>query len=500
MAAPSSEQVRKASSGRRPLRQSAFAGRRRKLWIALELGPQGMAGCRVRREADGRARVEAVKRAAWSGPVSQDLSGKADEVAEFVRSLKDTETKAAGCVSLHPSWMLVRKVPVPPASAKAVRAFLALQVERIQSTLSAGELAWDSLAVASGKPSAAKQALLTLCRKATIESVAEAFGLAGAPLAFATPAWVGGVRCLAESGAFPAEGECTLVCCDGEGASIVRTAGGAIADCSWVPGGPAGSPAPYGMLPFALQGAMASGETPVLLCGEKSARSAARAALANPADVAEYSGASLPSLIVLAPDAEPEAAALSPALVGLALEAVRPPRPRFSFLPATGGSAAFAGLASALSTPWKAGAIAAAMLALALLVGFSTRALEIRLLTNAAAKSAAVAAKVEAASANVAILRRMQKEKLPVLDILQNLSESMPPGVQVGVRIDKTGKVTINGRAPSYTLAEDLTAKLNGARFFERAATEQMGMPQPGQVSFVTHCRIKKGVTAEVTK
>lgn len=456
---------------------SAFSpstGASRKTMLALSVSPEGLEGVLAQRESTGgRVRILAWKQAPWNdGVASQDLSLKRAEIASFMRELKGTETHVAGCYCIDPAWFLVRKIAAPPASDRATRAYLKLHVDRLQSSLGVGDLVWDCVLPPAGHSGSERHALLILCKKVTTKPIEESFVSLGMPVVFATAAWACQARFLRAGGLLPETGECVILDCQSAGATLLKMREGAIADCVWIPASHgAGANA---LLPFALP-LRAPDQGPIILCGPN--RAAARAVLGNLDTITEYLPESLPPEIVPSPGVDASTFAHRSTIAGLACEAAIGRRPLLNLAGEKNGATPVAEGGLVPISMKKAIAIVLLAVVLAFVVNILTKSWETSLMTQAAIKSAGINQKTTAEKNNLDILKKIQKEKTPFLDILVNLSTVIPQGIQLSIKIDPKGKVTLTGRAPNYAVAEDLAVKLNQSRYFENAVTEQMAMP-----------------------
>ena len=230
------------------------------------------------------------------------------------------------------------------------------------------------------------------------------------------------------------------------------------------------------------------------LCGSAEQRARLRRNLRGLEHVTEHDADGLPPSISLAPGLSPEELSSRDCLLGLLLAQADSERPTINFVRARARPSDWIACCGWLTQPRKALPLTLALLLAAVVLTFAAGAVKNRLYRGAVGQAgAAVSADYEAAKANVAILRRAQKERQPLLDYLLELSALMPKNITLtNLKIDRAGKVTLTGIASSYADAEDLAAQLNASRHFRGAHTARMGAQTGNKVSFSTQCQLTR--------
>ncbi|HUT26311.1 MAG TPA: PilN domain-containing protein, partial [Sumerlaeia bacterium] len=401
-----------------------------------------------------------------------------------------------GVFCVHPSWSLTRNVAVPRAGAREIREYLALQVERQQALARGGEILWDYAMLPDRTSSEARQAVLVMCMGETLRPIEQAFRDCGIPTVLATISPLSAYACLRRHADFPDGPRQVIVHLSDDGANVLETADDVVTYCSWMPaddGGGVGSP--LDMTAVKVSERMADGGIRnLVVCGTAESRALAREHFSRFENVQEFAlPRTPPGVCVAAGAGELGGAAEASAVIGLLLPKTR----------------AFGRLINlirpGLTLPWwaenvrflferkKAIPLAVALFALLCLSSIATNKVESRLYARAVAKSPDVAAHVAAAEANWKTLRDYQRARVPLLDILLEITKSLPNGVLLNkLSIDKNGEIEMAGKCPSYASAEEIAAKLNKSSLFTKAVTGRMGGVGKGGVSFRTTCSLKR--------
>ena len=467
-------------------------------YIALDIGPAGIHGCRAVIEGKDAVRIERWAEGRWDEPPGRDLRGRTAQIRQVLQDLRaaDEGPSYRGVFCVHPSWSLTRNVDVPRAGAREIRECLALQVERQQALGRGGEILWDYAMLPDRASSGARQAVLVMCMGETLRPIEETFRDCGIPTVLATISPLSAYACLRRHADFPDGPRQVIVHLSDDGANVLETVDDVVTYCSWMPaddGGDVGSP--LDMTAVKVSERMADGEVRnVVVCGTAESRARAREHFYRFEHVREFALPRTPPGVRVATGAgELGGAAAASAVIGLLLPKT----------PALGRRLNL--IRPGLTLPWwaenvrflfereKAIPIAVAFVALLCLSSIATNKVESRLYARAVAKSPDVAAHVAAAEANLKTLRDYQRERAPLLDILLEITKSLPNGVLLNkLSIDKKGEIEMAGKCPSYASAEEIAAKLNKTPLFTKAVTGRMGGDEKGGVSFRTTCSLKR--------
>ena len=463
-------------------------------YIALSIGPAGIRGVRARVNRSGSILIEKWAEKKWEGPASRNLSEREPEIGTLIRNLAGEKTAGLeALIALHPSWVLVKKVALPPTRAKETRQYLQLQVERQQTMLRDGEILWDYLP--GLRKETGREGLLIMAKRETLAPVENALSACGVRLRRATVASFEDFLCLQESPRFPRDSEQALVKLEEEGAAVLEIRNGEIALCGWLPfPGPAEAPDTRFSL-FALKFAEHTAGwkcSKTILWGNPEAGRQAARHLARLGRVEEFDAACLPPAISFAPAAAADSQGFPTELAGLLIRQTRKGALPLNLtdaaphLPGQGARFGFL-FRQKIAIPL------AVLLILALIVSLTgARRIENHLYTKALANSAGTSRYVQAARENAGVLQRYETERVKMLDILLEVTKALPEGILLtSLRIDKKGQIQFSGNCGSLSQAEQIAGNINKSPLFAKAQTERTA-PGPKGLAFTIKCTLRK--------
>jgi hypothetical protein len=463
-------------------------------YIALSITPLAMRGARARVDRRGAIFVERWAERKWSSRVSRKLTEMEEEIGDFVRDLAgENPADLQGLVTLHPSWVLAKKVALPPAKPKETRQYLQLQAERQKVMLRNGEIVWDCLL--GPRNEQGRDGLLVMAKKETVTPVENAFRACGIGLRRVSVSSLEDALCLRKHSHFPQDSEIALVKMEEEGAAVLGMRNGDTALCAWVPFSGSNDDPTARFALFALKLAEQAagwkwGKT--VVWGDADAGRQAARVLSRLGQVEEFGPGTAPREISFAADAGANPAAFPTDLAGLLIRQTRKDAAPFNLTE---------GATQPLWEHTRFGFLfqkkTAIPLAAALLLGFVLVAAGARRIENALyAKSLKngqnVARLVEAQRKNVEVLERCAQERVVPLDILLEMTKALPEGMLLSsFRMDKKGQIQIGGNCQSLSQAEQLVANLNKSSVFGKASTERTGAGPKG-LTFSIKCALKK--------
>ena len=434
--------------------------------LVLCLAPDAAYGFRVR---DGNVECAAI--APWQGP-APTLAHETEALARVLSECVDNPSRMEGVVLLHPWWVHLRRVPMPPAGARERRQMLGVSVERDRELFHNGMLRWDAVPVAQRTGDELAQTLLLEARESTLSPIEQAFASAGVPLARVGVSTLALAASLSDA---PRDG--VILVPEAGGVHLLLREAGALADAAWMP------------LPeraskdFAFEARQLRDR--IRQWGEPELHVAAGAELR--ARLAEVFEAAAP----LAPPTE------------LALPCPIPEAVRWSLSGALSGRAEENLLAddtADTSTPSQLAVLytrrTAVPIAVVLLFAIVGLALAGGPLRNGWYRTA-VEGTEELFSASLAsetnrgILQRYQSERMPALELLNAISVALPDGARLtNLSLSRKGELRLDGVAPKFGDVQELAARLDRGGSFREARPGAMNAQKDGGVSFSLTAKI----------
>jgi hypothetical protein len=263
-------------------------------------------------------------------------------------------------------------------------------------------------------------------------------------------------------------GRGTILDSMGEGIGVVRLDGGVVEEAAWLPADESGLPH-IGALADAGE---LSGR--VLVCGQGGASLRESVPALATADSNGWLAQGTP-----AAPAEGGVPELPPAVLG-ALGVAEGAEARLDFMGLPRRDTAWSRLAHHPKLGfWAAGA------ALLLLLGLALSSQADRALSTGADRQlTTIEADLDAIESNLAILAELESKRRDIPALLMDLGDLKPDGVMLTeFDLDERGNLRLAGTAPSYSVAEQFTVKLNESRRF-RQFTTQGTTPADNQVRF----------------
>lgn len=463
----------------------------KKGYIALSLGPDGLSGCRALRDEHRSLIIEENKCLAWEGPPGQDLTGHVEAIRRLITDLKGkAKGPMRGLVCLHPSWVLVRKVPVPKASGKEVEEYLQLQVRKQEALLGSSDVGWGHLPVDD------TDTLLTLCKRETLGPIEQAFADSGVRLTHVTISSVGVYSLLKAHDAFANKGDHVVLKLGDKGAELLEVTAGRVADFTWLPyPSDSGGEVPrLDLLARKLASRIddLSGKR-IVVCGALDKRAEVLKHLSALELVEEFDGTRQPSGLKAGSNGARTAWLMTPEeLVGLLLQEVGPQQAELNFINAKAALPNWTDRVEWLFDPKKAVPLAVAAVLLLALTTFGGRYVENRMYAGALDKTYTISRGVERVKSNVDLLKKYRAERTSTLDVVHQITQALPNGVLLThLDITKKGDVILMGSCGSFVTAEELVINLNKATLLERAKTERVSKGKK-KLEFRVKCKLKQ--------
>lgn len=469
-------------------------------YIALSVNPWGVSGCLATRSGKSTIEIQKTAHHDWKNGSAHNLTAEADTLQACMNNLrKGVSGRISGLVSIHPSWALVRRLPVPGGNAHSQQQYLTLQVERQQNILRNTTLLWDNISMGQREGADSPETLLVMCRAETLNPVEEAFNSCGirpmratiAPLA--DLAWAYGRNQL--SGV----SDCALLKAEANGADILEITGGVVSQFGWMPygvGNNGNSMSQLALFSAKLEQRMSkNGIAHLAVCGSPNDRAPLVRHINFLPSMEEIDTRDLPSGLTFRKGLEKaDEGNTSIEVLGLLTEQLKTSPTRINLLQQN---------ATELP-PWaerfsflfnKKTAIPIAVVLATLLVGSLLKGGNIaesqykELLQDAPQ----TAKDLSAARFNKSVLAQYDKEKISTLEVLGKVTELLPKGLYVTrLGIDKNGAIMITGKCKTHAQAEEIVTILNKSSMFSDAKTDRTSMIKEGQVNYSIRCQLAK--------
>lgn len=442
--------------------------------------------------------VECASEMEWGEPVGQDLSSRKNDIIAFIEDLRARHPgPVTGSYSVHSAWLLFKRVSLPPVAKKQRLQFLNLQVQRQHSVLRDANIRWDFIDLPEGHGEGG-EALLVMSKAVTSQPIEDAFEACSITPKRCGVSSLSVARFVRDSQSDEQSANQVILYLDETGAEAVVVESGETRDCFWLPPGSGGED-DFNLLRIKLREIMTGWDTGrIVLAGDASLRDAARKALSDFGEVADFHPDAAAAGATFSDDVDGETFVdTMGGLLGELHETAEENESDLNLL-TVHQAQEWSDSSGFFFSKRVVGAVLVLFIAIAAASAFLSNSARAKMFSASIDKHSAATEGVASAEMNLGILKDCRSAQWSVVDALSAVSDCLPKDATLkNVRIDKKGvgkksMVYIVGAANSYDSVQSFVVALNECDEFAEATSHGMSVSKNDKVGFSIKCTLLK--------